>query len=528
MKLLKKAIIYVLIYVLSVQLQYLPFISGNLVYGAKLKITTIDIFVENNESLSKRMTKFINDELKSKNRIEYFEHQITSNKVEKKVRKFDESKFKDSVELLKGIETSLSIQEYALAIESCQQAIDIYDENFENLKNFQPLYELYLKKSFIENLEGLEEDSKASLKQAISIGRNNTFASSKFSPQFVVKYKRERQRMQTTTDNFITINSSASYEVFIDGVFVGNSPIKVNLLTPGKHYVVVVNEDQIVKKETVELQKGGKVIDIKSDSTSESVNTSDLSAVLFEINKSLAKKQINSSLKNNLKVISEQKGADFILFGYTNKKTDINEAHLHLYSKDKNQIAYLTKGDFDDDLLTGDVEGLRIGNETVAAMDKFDTLKIIPLGDESKTTLKEVNFEQFKEVVIAGEIDVNKVPDETNVVKTDVKTDDVKKDEVKTAIKDDVKKDEVKKDETKKDIKIDDADYSKLDKKDDSLSVVDDKDNKYKKDKEDEFNIFTQWWFWTAVVVVAGGTGAGIYFISNDSGTSTTNGVITW
>lgn len=527
MKLLKKAIIYVLIYVLSVQLQYLPFVTNNLVYGAKLKITTIDIFVENNESLSKRMTKFINDELKSKNRIEYFEHQITSEKVEKKVRKFDESKFKDSIELLKGIDTSVSIQEYALAIESCQQAIDIYEENFEHLKNIQPLFELYLKKSFIENLEGLEEDSKASLKQAISIGRNNTFASSKFSPQFVVKFKRERQRMQSTADNSITINSSASYEVFIDGVFVGNSPIKVNLLTPGKHYVVIVNEDQIVQKETVELQKGGKIIDVKSSSTNESVNTSDLSAVLFEINKNLAKKQINNSLKNNLKIISEQKGADFILFGYTNKKADINEAHLHLYNKDKNQIAYLTKGDFDDDLLTGDVEGLRIGNETVAAMDKFDNLKIIPLGDESKTTLKEVNFEQFKEVAIAGEIDVNKVPDETNVVKTDVKKDETKKDEVKTALKEDVKKDEVKKDNTKKDIKIDDADYSKLDKKDDSLSVVDEKDNKYKKDKE-EFNILTQWWFWTAIVVVAGGAGAGIYFISSDSGTSTTNGVITW
>ncbi|MBN2694183.1 PEGA domain-containing protein [bacterium] len=513
MSILKKSLILMLVTLIAIPLQ-----------AAKPTVTLWDLTVEQNESLSARMSLYIINELKNKNRIDFTENRFKAKSVEVKKRVFDKSLFSEVTEIQKTLEDYKKSEEIALASESAQQLIDLYTENFDNLESFQPLFEAYLQHSFLMNIDGFDDESKESMLQAITIGRNLTFDTKKFSPQFVTRYTRERGRFEKKENSSIEIKGD-SVEVYIDGIFFGNSPVKVTDISLGKHFIVLVKDGDVVKKDIIDLKKDGKSITFtknKEDINIDSLSSEEIFQIAYQL---ISKKEINTQLQSALNSFAKKENKEFIVFGYTDRKSDLYNASIFLYHRDKNQIAFLSKAEFDSDLLTGDVEGLRVGNETVAGVDNFGKLKIVSITEKENSSLKEIQYPPFKNINFNAQqttITKNESDDSNRVVA--VKKEPIKNNEVKPQKTENNK---VKK-EKKEDIKLDNADYNLLQNKK-SLSVLDKNSNKYNK-KEDKSEAFYQtWWFWTISGILLTGAGVGIYFVATDSGDEVKSNVsATW
>jgi len=361
----------------------------------------------------------------------------------------------------------------------------------------------------------MDSEAKANIKQAIAIGRNFTFNVKNYSPRFLIKYERERKRSKKK-NGVITIEAAANVKVYIDGMMVGNAPISIANVSYGKHYIVLTQDAKVIKKEIVTLTKRKKKKVLKLGTKGKKgISISSLEVALMMINKKISSKVFDTELLDALQYFAKNKELEFIVFGYAEKKESIYNASLFLYNKNMNKIAKLTKAEFDEDLLTGDVEALRIGKETVKGIDNFNSLQDISIAKNTTSNLiKSVSYVPYKKLTFKGAIDESYIPDPEKEEKVAIKQ-DIKKD-IKEEIKTDIKKDndfdldnveDVKKD---KKIKIDDADYSKLNKKTE-INL-----NKYDNEDEDKSSAwYSSWWFWTGVATVAV-TGAGVYYLTKD------------
>jgi len=519
---LKKILVIILVYLMTIPINYIPYISAGVLQAKKYRVTIIDINAEGDVSFSKRMSQFIKDELETKNRIEFFEHGVNLEvkakpKKEKVVskREYDNSVFSDIAELQESIEQQKADGENVMLIESWLQVIEVYEENFENLENMQVLFEAYLQKSFYEGLEQLDKEAKDNLRQAIAIGRNLVFDSSKFSPRFLVKYNRERKRGKKKAKASFKLDAPSSHELVIDGISMGKAPVKVTNLSYGKHFVVVLDNHKVVKKQIVELTKRKKYQTMKLESKVKKEVKKELvtneektdSQILTLIDEKLFKNELDTDLKDSLADFAKKINADFIILGNSTKKHDLYTAKLYIYNANNKEISSLTKGEFDTDLLTGDVEGLRIGNEVVKGVDNFSTLKTVKLTKKEVKKEKKVNQAALRTVSFLA---YEKLDFSNKAVKVTVK--DTKKDENSIDL---AKMDTIDTKDTKKDTKkidLADADYSDLD------SDL----NKYDEPKEDKDGAwYSKWWVWTIVgAVVIGGT-AGTVYVLNKNGDST-------
>jgi len=537
----KKLLSIILVYLMTIPINYIPYISAGVLHAKKYRVTVINIEAEGNASFSRRMTQFIKDELETKNRIEYFKHnvqveeKIEVKKEEKKSQRiFDNSKFEEIATIKNDIKQQIKDKEYSMLIESWQQIIDTYEENYDNLKTIQPLFEAYINKAYYEGLDEMDDEAKADIKTAISIGRNLTFDVKNFSPRYLVKYKRERKRSKKKAKASITLNAPSTYELVIDGISLGNAPVKVTNLSYGKHFVIVLDSNKkVVKKKIFELtkrKKTGKIViknkknEVKKEvkaKTTESKEKTD-SQILSSIYLNLQKAEFNEDIKNNLEIFAKRMKVDFIVFGNSTKKHDMYNAQIYLYNAETKVISFLTKGEFDSDLLTGDVEGLRIGNEIVKGIDNFSSLKPITIKKKTvkkvkkvkKTSLRIVPFVSYKElkwgkpVVVATNNNIKK--DKTNAVK-------VKKDNDDTIDLDSVDTVKEEEEKDKKDIDISNADYTSLD---GDLNL--DKYSNKKKDNNGAW--YTEWWVWTIVgVVVVGATAGTVYVLTQDTNSTQTS-----
>lgn len=536
---LKKLLSIILVYLMTIPINYIPYINAGILHAKKYRVTVINIEANGNISFSKRMTQFIKDELETKNRIDFFKHNVqVEEKVEvkkeegKKQRTFDKSKFEEIATIKNDIKQQVKDKEYSMIIESWQQIIDTYEENFDNLKTIKPLFEAYINKAHYEGLDEMDDEAKADIKTAVSIGRNLTFDNKKFSPRFLVEYKRERKRSKKKAKATITLKAPSTDELIIDGISLGNAPVKVTGLSYGKHFVVVLDSNkQVIKKKIFELTKRKKVgkIVIKKEKekikkqvkakTTETKEKTD-SQILSSIYLNLQKTEFNEDIKNNLEIFAKRMKADFIVFGNSIKKHDMYNAQIYLYNAETKTISFLTKGEFDTDLLTGDVEGLRIGNEIVKGIDNFSSLKPViikkktvkKLKKRKKESLRIVAFSSYeklnweKPIVVASNNDIKKDKTSTKEIKKD-NDDTIDLDSIDT-----VK--EEKKD--KKDINIADADYTKLDA---------DLDKYSDENKDDNDGVwYTEWWIWTIIgVVVVGATAGTVYVLTQDTNSTQTS-----
>ena len=530
---LKKMLVIILVYVMTIPINYIPFIKLGVLRAKKYRVTIININANGDASFSKRMTQFLKDELETKNRIEYFNHNIelelkTEPKKEKLVRSgrtYDKSVFEEIADLKTEIKQQVLDQEYAMLVESWSQIIEIYEEHFENLKTIQPLFEAYLNKAFYEGLEEMDE-TKDDLRQAIAIGRNLIFDNSGFSPRFLIKYERERKRGKKKAKAIFTLDATANHELIIDGISMGKAPVKVTGLSYGKHFIIVLDANKIVKKKAIELTKKKKSASIKIKSKKKDTTTvkktktidkekTDSQLISF-IDTKLSKNEFDTDLKDNLDKFAKKITADFIILGNTVKKHDMYNASIFIYNAETKQIADLTKGEFDTDLLTGDVEGLRIGNEIVKGIDNFSTLKVVTLKKkqikkvkkEKKGALRVVPFIEYKKLKFNKSVAVAKTDDSTTS----------NSDSVDLSKIDTIKTDK----NNKKDIDLANADYSDLD--DDSGL------NKYdKKEEDDGDGWYSKWWVWTIVGAVAVGATAGtVYILTQDEPTTVSTPSGTW
>ncbi len=459
----------------------------NDIFARNPKVGMLDVIIKDKDYLSKKMSEFIKDELKTKNRIDFVGLDINNETFKSIVFKKDPNKIEND-ELLSKINKLIEEKEYEMAIQLLDEVIKNYEKNFEHINDFYLFYKAYLDRAFLKNIENIDKDGKYDLRQAISMGRNYDFDAKNYSPRFLVKYKRERKRMKKKNAS-LTINNGKGL-VYLDGMFMGTLPIKIQNISYGKHYLIIEDAGMILKKQIITFGKKKKNVKINIDNKKFLIDSDELAINIIRNN--LLKNKITPILKLALKYISSKNSLDYLLFGYSNKKSVNYETELFLYSPFKNKIIKSLNAKFDEDLLSADVEALRVAKIIVKNVDNFDTIKAL----EPKGTLMKIGYAPYKKLKYNGieKKKINVVPS----IKEDKKNINVKREEKTT--KEDLEDLDIAPD---KNIKLDDADYSILKEK-----------NKEKFKEKDSSSVFTSWWFWTSVAVVTiAGAGVGTYFI---------------
>lgn len=427
--------------------------------------------------------------------------------------------------LFKQIKLYIKQDNATVALEFCQQGIDLYSEHFQHATEFYSLFKLLLYKGYIYNLQGDDDLSKQAMKSAVAMGYNYDFNGKLFSPRFVVKYKRLRKRSKRRANKNLQVNGVAGFQLFIDGQNIGKMPLTASKLLKGTHYIHLETADG--------TPVGGKVITVKKGINIETLYPSGqlpggVSNQLMQ--KELSNYSVSETLRKYLKGIPKA----YVLFGAGMVKPGGIYTHIYLYSQKENQIYHLGGFKFDRKLLMINMAVEDVVKKALKIIQggRGKTIKPVPGVISSKkmyagsmAPFKKLIFKQDEAVSVtaAKPVKTVKTVKPVKTVKTKNHKKEIDSDDVAKLKKE--KMDQVSEAES---IKNENIAIDLRDIKEDTTVHKDlghvqlDLSTKPSKRSDDSVStpFYKTWWFWTVtgVVVVGGATGA--YFLMDQGGSS--------
>lgn len=122
-------------------------------------------------------------------------------------------------------------------------AIKRYERYAAYIADFKKMSDALLLLGAVNILKGNERGGTAALEQAIGIFPGAEPDPRVFNPAMRVQFSQVASRLGTQPTGTVTVSSSPSYgTIFIDGRFVGVTPMPIEGLTPGRHVVRIERE----------------------------------------------------------------------------------------------------------------------------------------------------------------------------------------------------------------------------------------------------------------------------------------------
>jgi tetratricopeptide (TPR) repeat protein len=125
------------------------------------------------------------------------------------------------------------------AIEQLMPAIELYEEHFEKLRDYDKMVDALLQLSLAYYREGYEDNGEEVLTKAVVLRPDLILDVRQFSKGMKEASERIRARFQKADMGAIRVESSAPGDVYLDGVKKGPAPLTLPDLHPGTHYVQV-------------------------------------------------------------------------------------------------------------------------------------------------------------------------------------------------------------------------------------------------------------------------------------------------
>jgi len=284
--------------------------------------------------------------------------------------------------LWKGKEL-LEKKKTAPAIEQLMAAIELYQANFDELRDYEKLVDAMLQLSLAYYREGYEDNGEEVLTQAVVLRPELILDARQFSKGMKEAADAIRARFKKAEMGTIRVEASAAGDVYLDGVKKGAAPLTLPDLHPGTHYVQVFAAGHEPWAEKFATPKPGetKVLQAKLTPVAGAVVAEEegksAEAAFQEVVGVAKSGQYADDLPRLSGPVVEAAGADFLFLGYVTKDEGDFLLTPFLYDVKSQKTAQLEGVRFDPQLTNLQVNLLVLEDRLTASVAAFPADKVV-------------------------------------------------------------------------------------------------------------------------------------------------------
>lgn len=268
------------------------------------------------------------------------------------------------------------------AIEQLMAALELYEANFEELRDYDKLVDAMLQLSLAYYREGYEDNGEEILTKVIVLRPDLILDARQFSTGMKEAAERVRARFRKADMGTIRVEASATGKVYLDGVLKGTTPITLPDLHPGTHYVQVFAEGHEPWAEKFRTPKPGQTQTLQASLVATAAPAAPVAdkkpeAAFADVVGIVKSGRYAAELGGTAKPVVETASADFLFMGYVTKDRGDFLLTPFLYDAKSGRTAELEGVRFDPQLTNLQVNLLVLEDRLTAALAAFPADRVV-------------------------------------------------------------------------------------------------------------------------------------------------------
>jgi tetratricopeptide (TPR) repeat protein len=244
--------------------------------------------------------------------------------------------------LWKGKDT-LRQKRYEDAIAPLQQALDIYIENYDILRDMDNLVDAQFNLALAFFRAGYSDNAEEILRSVISLRPELAIDRTSLPKGFAETFERQRARVLKRSSGPVNIQDTEgkSVDVYIDGVLRGKTPLTLKDMPFGVHYVQVFQPGYRSWGKRFKSPKPGKQktlkvrLEVEHGAASTGPAIPSMGPSLREV---ASNGKYDETMRVEARAFATSIGAEFLLFGYLHKEGNEFQYNQFLYNVPQDSV----------------------------------------------------------------------------------------------------------------------------------------------------------------------------------------------
>jgi len=269
------------------------------------------------------------------------------------------------------------------------KALALFEANLAFLKDETELVEVHLAFAAAAFQAGYEDDGEAALLQALAMQLDLQVGGRGYPPLFEKLSNKFRRRLKKKKAGIVKLASNPTpATVFVDGREVGETPLELDDLVQGGHYLRLVRPMSGVWAQKVVAPKEGEQLDLAVDmpaigeeaALAQDKGAADLAAQqsLQELSATLGAGIVDARLKDRAYELSLRVGATHVVCGLVSASPTSYRIRTFLLRAEPRSLADLGSVELDPELLELGVRTHEVAERIVAALHEFPEGSLVP------------------------------------------------------------------------------------------------------------------------------------------------------
>ena len=278
----------------------------------------------------------------------------------------------------------LESKHFKEAVQTFRSAVELYQQNFAELVDYDKLVDAYLSLAVAYFGAGYEDNGTDALGEVVSLRPTVTVDRKQHSQSFVEALARVQKKYGNYKPGTVTLNSTPpGAKVYVDGVLRGTSPTTVKDLQKGHHYVQMRLDGYEVYPEKIRAPLGKDTLKVDAKLKAGSPAAAEMAGVEGEFISPEPLVQYAESgnfglnFKRAAQRFTQKANVHFLLYQYLSTSDGDYLLNLFIYDREKNEIAALQPIKFDRELTNLQVNLLEAEQVLVRGMAVFPSKGIV-------------------------------------------------------------------------------------------------------------------------------------------------------
>lgn len=236
------------------------------------------------------------------------------------------------------------------AVSSLEKAVALLEDNGEAIADLRPLGEAYFQLAVARFRDGLDEEADEALSMAIHFDPEREVTAADFPPIFVKVFERARFDVLARKRGEIEVRAEPGAQVLLDGRALGEAPLKLAGVLPGRHFLRVEVPGVRVEAKTLDVVAGASTALVFEGGNQAS------GPVDGGVAAALAANELKPEHLAAIRKAGRAAGADWVLVGAIFGTETAFQIRTGLYEVASGRMGRVKDVAFDLDLLSAEIE----------------------------------------------------------------------------------------------------------------------------------------------------------------------------
>ncbi|MBI5529054.1 MAG: PEGA domain-containing protein [Deltaproteobacteria bacterium] len=260
----------------------------------------------------------------------------------------------------------VAAQDFDKAVKALKQALSVLERNAVNLDDFKPLVDGYLYLSVAYIATGEEEAAEDLIKGIVRLDPRRRLEPGDFVPLYQRIFEKLRAAILAEPRGSILVRSSPSgAAIAIDGKEVGSTPALLTGVVRGEHFLRVGSPGGSPKRQTVAVPSGSQVgVNVEFSTLDGSPEAA--------VARAIRDNSLDAATRAQAARIARDAGAAYTVIGGMSKTNDtLLTVNAHLMRVADGAVTALVPVSLESDMLGAAVEAYKLAEDASKKLDAF-------------------------------------------------------------------------------------------------------------------------------------------------------------